>query len=95
MATEVITKFTFRTYSEEEEAVLKKAQEHFMETSTTKAIKRALTYLFNELPDKFDYYRDIEKKYNKLKNSHDELLSLLRQRSRTEKDILEILNENK
>jgi hypothetical protein len=93
MATEILTKFTFRTYSEEEENLLKKAQEHFREQSTLKAIKKSLAYVFNELPGQLKRYKEIEKKYNKLQQDHERLIEAIKQRENAEKEICKIIGE--
>lgn len=94
MATETLNKFTFRTYSQEEEKLLKLAQEQFKEQSTTKAIKRALFYLFNEMPSKLKYYQEIERKYNNLRSEHERLIEALKMRETADKEILKYIGSS-
>lgn len=94
MATETLNKFTFRTYSQDEEKLLKLAQEQFKEQSTTKAIKRALFYLFNEMPSKLTYYQEIEKKYNTLQSEHERLVEAIKTREMAEKEILKYIGSS-
>jgi hypothetical protein len=86
MATDIITKFTFRTYSQEEENQLKAAMDYSKEESMLKAIKKVL--------GKLQYFRDLERDYWLLKREHETLVELIKDRERINRKINSILKLN-
>lgn len=94
MPTTPIRILNIRTYTEEEDSLLSQAEIHFSEQSTNKAIKRALFYLFKELPKEIKYYRDIERKYNTLRIEHERLKDALRMREKAEKEINQLISKS-